>query len=228
MSFTERYARNGLTVTSEEHKILMSKSVLVAGCGGLGGYIIEMLARIGVGGITAVDPDVFDETNLNRQLLCEETLLGSSKADAAGDRVERINSEVKLTPIIQRIDVDNGLNLLGGHDLVIDALDNVEGRIIVQNICEGLSIPLVHGAISGWFGQVATLMPGDRLFDRIYPKGNNTAVDNTMGNPSFSPAVIAGFQVAEVVKVLTGKGDLIRNKMLYVDMLSSQFEIIDL
>lgn len=205
----------------------MKKSVLVAGCGGLGGYIIEMLARIGIGGITAVDPDEFDETNLNRQLYSQESLLGTSKASAASDRVGKINSEVKMMFFQEQITRKNASSLLAGHHLVVDALDNIEGRLILQDICEELSIPLVHGAVSAWFGQVATLMPEDRLFDRIYPMGSKTSIDPSAGVLSFSPAVIGGFQVSEAIKVLTGKGDLIRNKLLYVDMLTSQFQLID-
>lgn len=225
--FDKRYERNGTTVTPEEHESLMKKSVLVAGCGGLGGYIIEMLARIGIGRITAVDPDLFDETNLNRQLLSEELLLGTFKANAAAERVECINSEVEVFPILDRIDGENAGTLLKGHDLVIDAMDNIPGRFALQEGAEKLNIPLVHGAISGWYGQVTVIMPQDRFFDRIYPERERTVVDTTMGNPSFSPAVIAGFQVAEAIKVLTGKGELIRNKMLFVDMLNNQFQMIE-
>lgn len=225
--YDKRYARNGTTVTPEEHELLMKKSVLVAGCGGLGGYIIEMMARIGIGKLTVVDGDLFDETNLNRQLLCEELMLGTFKAAAAAERVENINSEVDVYPVYEKITKDNVMDLFRDHDLIIDALDNIEGRFVMQEACEKLSIPLVHGAISGWYGQVTTVLPGDRFFDRIYPDRERTAVDSTPGNPSFSPAVIAGFEVAEAIKVLLGKGEVIRNKMLFIDMLSSQFQMIE-
>jgi len=226
--YDNRYVRNGTTVTEEEHQLLMTKRVLVAGCGGLGGYIIEMLARIGIGHLTVVDPDVFDETNLNRQLLCEEMLLGSFKSAAAAERVECINSEVDVIPVYERITDDNSLTLLGGHSLVIDALDNIGGRFSLQSACETLGIPLIHGAISGWFGQVGVILPGDRLFDRLYPEREKTLIDSSMGNPSFSPAVIAGLQVAEALKILIGKGEPIRNKILFIDMLSSLSELIEM
>lgn len=225
--YQNRYARNGKTVTTEEHKLLMTKKILVAGCGGLGGYIIEMLARVGVGKLTTVDPDLFDETNLNRQLLCEELLLGTFKASAAAERVECVNSEVDVYPVHDKVHKDNAIELLKGHDLVIDAMDNIKGRFVLQEACAQLSIPLVHGAISGWYGQVATIFPGDSFFDRIYPDKEKTVIDTSMGNPSFSPAIIAGYEVAEAIKVLTGKGESIRNKMLFIDLLTNQQQLIE-
>lgn len=226
--YENRYIKNGTTISVGDHKLLMTRNILVAGCGGLGGYVIEMLSRLGIGQLTVVDFDVFDETNLNRQLLCEERLLGRFKSKVAAERVQAINRDVHVIPVNKRISVENGENLLSGHHLVIDALDNVAGRFTLQSVCEKLSIPLIHGAISGCSGQVAAIFPGDRLFDRIYREKENTVLDSSQGNPSFSPAVIAGFQVSEAIKVLTGKGDIVRNKLLLIDMLASQFEMIDL
>lgn len=87
-----RYLRNFDALTEEEFRALRAGRVLVVGCGGLGGHLIELLARLGVGSLTVVDGDVFEETNLNRQLLSTEALLGCSKAQAAADRVRAVNS----------------------------------------------------------------------------------------------------------------------------------------
>jgi molybdopterin-synthase adenylyltransferase len=224
----DRYKKNGQTITAGENVILKEKKVLVAGCGGLGGHIIEMLARAGVGHITAVDPDVFDETNLNRQLLCEERLLGKSKAEAAINRISNVNSEVTVTPVQERVTSENAKKLFQGHDLIIDALDNIPSRFDIQDAAEKCNIPIVHGAIAGWYGQVSVLFPGDKFFDKIYPEREKTVVDTSSGNPSFSPAVTAGFQVGESIKYLLGKGTLLRGQMLFIDMLNNQFELIDI
>jgi len=223
----KRYDRNGTVINRSEQVILKRKKVLVAGCGGLGGYVIEMLARAGVGTIAAVDPDSFEESNLNRQLLSEESLLGRSKAEAAKKRCAAVNSEISLIPHVLKIDATNALDVLDGCDLVVDALDNIAGRLVLQRAAEKLGIPLVHGAISGWFGQVALIEPGDRLFDHIYPNGAGTPMDLSAGNPSFSPAVVAGFQVTETLKVLLGKGELLRKKLLHVDLLQNRYELLD-
>ena len=98
--FENRYQRNMNTFTPEENRRMKDFKICVIGCGGLGGHIIEMLARLGVGQITAVDGDVFDETNLNRQLLSKESLIGKEKALAAEDRIREVNSEVRVNPVV--------------------------------------------------------------------------------------------------------------------------------
>jgi len=226
--FKNRYLRNGTTIAPEQTRMLHDISILVAGCGGLGGHIIELLVRAGVGHITAVDPDVFDETNLNRQLYSEESLLGTSKVRAAKDRVRRINSEVELIPVQKMLNSDNAADLIKGHDLAMDALDNTMARFVLEKVAAERQIPLVHGAISGWYGQVSVIMPGDNLFEKIYPGENEALPDSGLGNPSFTPAVIAGFQVSEAIKVLTGSDKALNGQMLFIDLLENTFQKIDM
>ncbi len=228
MKYPGRYKRNGTTIPDEKRSVLQDKRALVAGCGGLGGYIIEMLARAGIGHISAVDPDVFDETNLNRQILCQEKLIGTSKSEAAVRRIRDINSDVSVSGIQVRLDENNARQIGEGHDIVIDALDNIPSRLILQQTAEELQIPLVHGAISGWYGQVAVIYPGDRLFDIIYENYDGDPQLNILGNPSFSPAAIASFQVSESIKVLTGNTNAMKRQILFIDMLECQTNLVEL
>jgi molybdopterin-synthase adenylyltransferase len=119
----KRYIRNENMLTREENLSLRSKKVAVAGCGGLGGHIIEQLARLGVGHITAVDGDIFDETNLNRQLLSNVETLGKPKASAARDHIARVNPEVKMNAVNDFLVEENARQILEGHDVICDALD---------------------------------------------------------------------------------------------------------
>ena len=228
MIYPGRYKRNGTTIPDKLLTVLKEKRVLIVGCGGLGGYIIEMLARAGVGNITAVDPDVFDETNLNRQILCQESLIGTAKSEAAVQRVQTINSEVSVTGIQEALDETNAKQIVEGHDIVIDALDNIPTRFTLQKAAEQLQIPIVHGAISGWYGQVAVIYPGDRLFDIIYQNYDGEALDDSPGNPSFSPAAIASFQVSECIKVLTGNKNAMKGQILFIDMQEPQTNLVEL
>lgn len=225
----DRYKRNVNMLSEEENEKLKDFKVCVIGCGGLGGYIIEMLGRLGIGHITAVDGDVFDETNLNRQILSDEASLGMSKAEKAKQRMELVNSTIEVKPIAEMFTKTNGIEMLKGHDVVVDALDDIETRLVLQQLCEELQIPLVHGAIAGWYGQVATILPGDRTLDFIYarkkqPKG----VEKELGNPSFTPAQVASIQVSEVVKLLIGRGEFLRNKILFINMLDQEYDIVEL
>ena len=155
-----RYLRNFDALTEEEFRALRAGRVLVVGCGGLGGHLIELLARLGVGSLTVVDGDVFEETNLNRQLLSTEALLGCSKAQAAADRVRAVNSQVSVHPVCQFLTPGNADSLVAGHDLVMDALDNTEARKVLSAACSAAGVPMVHGAICGWYAQVGHDPPG--------------------------------------------------------------------
>lgn len=220
-----RYDRNGI-FSKEEMGIIQSSSICVIGSGGLGGYILEMLARTGVGNVTIVDGDVFDESNLNRQLLSTVENIGNVKVFEAEKRISLVNPEIKIHAVHDFADEGNLFGILEGADVAIDALDSIYARRILQRSCEEMSIPLVHGAIAGWYGQVSTIYPGDRTLDRLYPADMGSGIEETLGNPSFTPATIASIQVAEAIKVIVGKDELLRNKILMVDLLDNEFQII--
>lgn len=224
----KRYLRNMKALSEEDMKKLNESRVCVVGCGGLGGYIIEMLARIGVGHITAIDGDVFDETNLNRQLLSNTKNIGLSKAEEAKKRIELVNPHVTIKAIITMLDESNAVDLLKGHDVVVDALDNIKSRKLIQKYSSKLNIPMIHGAIAGFYGQVTTIYPNDNTLDILYSDDikTNRGIEKELGNPSFTPPLIASIEVAEVIKVLLNKGKPLRKKVLFVDLLNNSYDVV--
>ncbi|WP_353893949.1 HesA/MoeB/ThiF family protein [Proteinivorax hydrogeniformans] len=224
----QRYVKNMNMLSIEENKKLKKFKVCVVGCGGLGGYIVEMLVRLGIGHITVVDYDKFDETNLNRQLLSDVKNLGNLKSEAAKHRAELVNPDIKVETVNKRFDSKNGEKILKEHDVVIDALDNIETRLLLQEIAKELQIPLVHGAIAGWYGQVTTILPGDDTLNRIYDKSQNKGVEEDLGNPSFTPALVASIQVSETLKLLITRGDLLRKKLLNINTFDQEYDVIQL
>lgn len=223
----KRYLKNGILSQKEQEKISQAK-VCVLGCGGLGGYILEMLARLGIGHLTLVDYDRFDASNLNRQILCTEDNLGDLKVQVANKRIQAINGNVSVTVISQGMTDKNVEMIINGHDLAMDALDTIEARLLLEDACEDLNIPLIHGAIAGWYGQVTTLLPGDRSLSKFYKNSRNRGIEETIGNPSFTPAMIASIQVSECLKVLLNKEDILSKKMLFIDLLANEFNEIPL
>lgn len=221
-----RYLKNKNMLSQEECDMLLGKSVCIVGCGGLGGYIIEMIGRIGVGKITAVDGDVFDLTNLNRQLLCTEQHIGLGKAETAKERRAKVNSEIEFTAISEYLTEENAESILCGHDIVIDALDSISARFILQETASRLGIPMIYGAIAGWYGQVSTIMPGSNFLSRIYRLHEGKGHEAELGNPSFSPALVASVEVSEAVKVMIGRGEVLDGKLLMIDLLNNDFEVI--
>jgi molybdopterin/thiamine biosynthesis adenylyltransferase len=230
MTYKKRYQTNQNALSREDQDRLGTSRVFVAGCGGLGGHVLQILARTGVGQLSFADPDMFAETNLNRQLFCTEENLGVSKVEAARSALEAINSEISLKALPIRIDSDNAAELMTGHQLVIDALDSIPVRFIIGEAAGSLGIPLVHGAIGGWYGQVAVGYPGDGLFPSIYGSGAHEDDEEmrALGNPGFTPAVTAAYMACEAVKILCGKAGVLRRRLLIIDLLEHQSRVIDL
>ena len=221
-----RYSRNKNLMSDDEIILLSQKKVCVLGLGGLGGYIVEMLSRIGVGSLTLVDGDVFDETNLNRQLFSSMNNLGSSKALEAEKRVKGINPLTKVIPVYEFVDSSNAMKIISNHDVIVDALDSIDLRKYIAKVCTELNLPLVHGAIAGWYGQVATIYPNDTTLDILYPKDIKRGIEKELGNPSFTPALVASIQVSEVIKLLLNRGDLLRNSFMMIDLYTNDIEVI--
>jgi molybdopterin/thiamine biosynthesis adenylyltransferase len=224
-----RYRRNRETLSVQDQLKLFSSRVAVIGCGGLGGYLIEEVARLGVGQLVLVDPDVFEEHNLNRQLYSSPARLGMAKARVAGERVAEINPAVAAEVHQAAFSAQNGAQLLSGCSAVLDGLDDNNTRRELALVCRELSVPLVHGAIAGWYGQVTTQLPAMELSPLLRTSSDRgKGVETTLGNPSFTPAVIASLQVSELAKVLLGRGAPLAGKALFVNLLDMEFEVMRL
>ncbi|MGB9081839.1 MAG: HesA/MoeB/ThiF family protein [Desulfuromonadaceae bacterium] len=222
-----RYQRNRNMISVDEQLLLFRSRIAVIGCGGLGGYIIEELARLGVGRIVAIDPDIFEEHNLNRQLLAAPRTLGQAKVEAALARVNEINPAVAVTPIRDAFCTANGREFLNGVTVAVDALDSISYRLELAEVCTHMQIPMVHGAIGGWYGHVATQLPGDTTVQDIYRNWvEGKGIEKELGNPAFTPAVVASLQVAEVCKILLSRGELLRHRKLSIDLLDMEFHEI--
>ena len=218
----ERYARNIPALTEAECLTLKEKRILVVGCGGLGGHIIDMLARIGVGQLRVVDGDVFEPSNLNRQLLSEVTLLGTSKANAAADRVARVNPDIAVEAVEEFLTEANADLLIANCDAVLDALDNIPSRKLLAAACAKANIPYIYGAIQGWVAQAAISMPGDNLIEQLFPENVMIRDKSVL---SFTPALCASMQAALCIKLLAGR-HVETGTVYYFDLLNQEYEII--
>ena len=219
-----RYTRNIPALTEAECLALQQKRVLVVGCGGLGGHIIDQLARIGVGHLRMVDGDVFDPSNLNRQLLSSVPMLGTSKAKAAAAHVNRVNPDTKAEAVPVFLSEENAAQLVAGCDIAMDALDNTSSRKILAAACAEAGIPYVYGAISGWVAQAAVSMPGDDLMELLFPEEVEIRDKSVL---SFTPALCASLQVSLAVKLLTGR-PVDAGTIYHFDILNLELETIPL
>ena len=217
----ERYLRNHDAISEEEQATLAAKRVLVVGCGGLGGMVIECLARIGVGYLRVVDGDVFEESNLNRQLLSSTMNLGRPKTLAARQRVMAVNPLVEVDAVQAELTVENARELLGECDVAVDCLDNIPARLVLQEAAKEAGIPVVHGAVAGWLGRICVIQPGEDLLTLLYPEPDEMRGEERLaGTLSFTAALTASWQSAETVKLLLGKSGL-QAEILEVDLMAA-------
>lgn len=229
--FKERYDRNFNTFSPEEQQTLRSSTVVIIGLGGLGGGVCEMLARVGIGKLILVDGDVFEVSNLNRQVLSEERLIGVPKAEAARDRVRAVNSEVEVIHRIEFMDEKNLYEQIRGSDVVMDCLDSIDTRFKLQDAAKKAAVPIVSGAIAGVTGQVTTIFPEDKGYSLIYgekSRKETKGVETRTGNIAYCALFTAALQSSECVKILLNRGNILRNKLLIAELWANIFEVMDL
>ncbi|WP_425060088.1 Molybdopterin-synthase adenylyltransferase [Sporomusa carbonis] len=225
----ERYLRNMGTVGIDGQIRLLNARVAVIGAGGLGGLVIELLTRMGVGYIKVIDGDIFAPHNLNRQVLSSEHNLGQAKVLAAAKRAAEINTDTELEIVNGMLTRANANRLIAGCQVVIDALDSIGDRLTLAKAARESRLPLVHAAIAGFTGQVMTVFPEDKGIEAVYrDAGVNKGVEVSLGNPAATPAIAAALEVQEAVKIITGKGEPLRNKLLYFDTEYNTYEILQL
>jgi len=226
----KRYQCNlGVVSPSEQIKLLQSR-VAIIGAGGLGGTVLELLVRMGIGELIVADKDIIGDSNLNRQILSTETNLGQSKTEVAVKRVKEINYSIEITGYSVFIDSDNVKKIIEGAEVVVDALDNLPVRFILQQACRELNIPLVHGAIAGFNGQLTTIFPQDKGLELIYGSNKDLPEHGSeveLGAPTVTPALIASLEAQEVFKILLKRGKLFRNRLLYLDIEGGTIEILN-
>ncbi len=227
----ERYARNMRSFSLADQAALLQARVAVVGLGGLGGTVTEILSRLGVGRLTLVDGDRFEDSNLNRQLLSTVEGLGQLKSEAALARVGRINPSVEITALTEFVTVENAEAVLGGCEVVVDCLDNLRTRFQVEDACRRLGCPLVSAAVAGSSGHVTTIFPKDAGLRLIYGEPQNAPLkgaETALGTVPYAVTFLAALECAEVVKVILKKGSLLRHKLLVADLMDGIVEVMNL
>ncbi len=224
-----RYIRNQDEISIREQIKLAESTVSVVGSGGLGGHSVLLLGRLGIGCINIIDCDVFDETNLNRQAVSNVENIGKSKSRAAACILETINPAVDVGAFSQKLVACNAVEILEGSHVIVDALDNVKDRFILEDSARKLNIPFVHGAVAGFEGRIMTVFPGDRGLELLEKKkqfrdNDSKGAEVLLGVPSITPAVVGAYQAMEVVKIILDRGTLFRDTMVYVDLVSGKLD----
>lgn len=204
---------------NEGQERLKRARVAVAGAGGLGSAILLYLAAAGVGYIRVIDCDKVDVTNLNRQVLYTNADVGRRKARVAAERLETLNYDIRVEGIAEVIGEENVSDLVGDC-LIVDAMDNLPTRFVLNRLAVQKKLPLFHGAVHAWEGRATTIIPGTTpclrcLYQDVLPGKAPVA--------GVTPAVIGCIQAAEVIKHILGQGELLMGRFLIFDGLALKF-----
>jgi len=211
-----------------QRKLLESR-VFITGAGGLGSPAALYLAAAGVGHITLIDPDVVERSNLQRQILHSDHLVGHPKTESASQRLHALNPDIEIQTITARLDEDNAGDVLSGHDVVIDGSDNFPTRYLLNDTCLRLGLPLVYGAVMRFAGQVAVFHPSvgeEPCYRCLFPdpplavEAPNCAEAGVLG---VLPGVIGTLQATEALKLLLGIGRPLVSRLIHFDALNGDF-----
>jgi molybdopterin/thiamine biosynthesis adenylyltransferase len=233
MDFTDeqlmRYSRHIILpeVGGKGQSKIAAAKVFIIGAGGLGCPVGYYLAAAGVGTIALIDNDTVEMSNLQRQIAHSVRTIGMPKVDSAKSTFEALNPDVNVVAIKKRISKDDILDLIKDYDIVVDGSDNFPTRYLVNDACFMARKPLVSGAILRFEGQVTTIIPGEGpcyrcLFEEPPPPGLVPSCQEA-GVLGVLPGVIGGLQATEVLKLILGKGDVLKGELLIYNALKTSF-----
>jgi len=221
----DRYERQ-MRIKGFKQEKLKNATVGVVGSGGLGSPVLTYLAVAGVGRIIFADKDRVKLGNLNRQTLHWDGDIGKEKTDSAREKLEKINPNVDITAINTEIRDNNIDKKFNGVDIMIDALDNFEGRFVLNEFCLMTDTPLIHGSVEGFEGRLTTIIPGETPCLRcIFPEVPQPSIFPVLGT---TPGVIGSLQATEAIKYITGVGELFSNRLLVYDGMDLSFNVVQL
>lgn len=203
---------------------LQHTSVVLVGCGALGGTLASLLVRAGIGHLRLIDRDFVELDNLQRQMLFDEQDVSEClpKAEAAARKLRRVNSAVEVEPVVADLGPRNARALCADADLLLDGTDNLETRYLVNDLAVQGGVPWVYGACVGVEGRVLAVVPGQTpclrcLWDEPPPPGSLPTCD-TAGVLATAAGVVASFQATEALKLLAGRADALHGRLLAIDV----------
>jgi adenylyltransferase/sulfurtransferase len=227
----DRYSRHIIMdeVGPEGQSKLLDSRVLVVGAGGLGSPAIQYLAAAGVGRLGVVDDDVVERSNLQRQVVHGDGDIGQPKVDSAKSFVENLNPDVDVETYETRLTKENVAEVVPGYDVVVDASDNFPTRYLLNDFCRLREIPIAHGAIYKFEGQLTTLVPGGPCYRCLFPEAPEpgTVPDcATTGVLGVLPGTVGCVQATEAVKLVLEAGEPLTGRLLFYDAMAMTFETV--
>ncbi|MEM7297566.1 MAG: HesA/MoeB/ThiF family protein, partial [Bacteroidota bacterium] len=211
-------------------KRLGSSKILIIGAGGLGVPVMQYLAGMGVGSISIMDADTISLSNLQRQVLYGSDDVGKIKVEVAKKKLQQLNPEITISVIPEMLSVENSKSCITDIDVVIDCTDSIEARYLINDACFEAGIPFVYGALYRHEGHVSVFNHEESVSYRdVYPDDSAKVENcNEIGVLGVLPGIIGTYQAMEAVKIITGIGKPLVDKLLVVDALNSEHHVFEL
>ncbi|TGX82647.1 HesA/MoeB/ThiF family protein [Palleniella muris] len=217
-----RYARQLILpeIGIEGQRRLAEARVMIVGAGGLGSPVAAYLAGAGVGTIGIVDDDVVSVSNLQRQVLYDEGMVGRAKALCAKERLSALNSGIIVNAYNERLTSCNAARLIGCYDIVVDCTDNFAVRYVISDTCHAQCKPMVYGAVCAFEGQVSVLCKGHATYRTLYPDEGAIQAMPHSGKEivGVTPAVVGSVQAAQVVQLICSYGEPLIDRLWSIDL----------
>lgn len=219
-------------IGSEGQLRLKKAGVLVIGAGGLGSPLLMYLTAAGIGRLGIVDSDEVSTGNLNRQVLYNTEDTTRPKAEAAAGKLRQLNPHSEITAYPVRFTAENAASLLQGYDLAVDCSDNYSTRYLLSDATQRAGIPMVYGAVREFLGQASVFnYRGGPSYRDLYPESMNLVSGDKSVPPGVIgalPGIIGSVQAGEVIKIITGTGEVLSGRLFQADLLNLRIEIISL
>ena len=238
--YNDMIARQKEIISQINQEKIKNSKVTVVGCGGLGGTIIEQLIRSGFENLTILDEDVFDKTNLNRQVRSNIDTLDKPKALITKEAMKKINPNITIDAKVERLCEDNVSKIIKDSDIVIDALDNIYSRVVLARASQEKGIPFIHSAVEKTSGQITVITKNTPSYEELFRlKSKNKKLSDAreyLENLSnrkpqvlgITPAIFGSLQVNEAIKIITESNDILyAPKVLLFDIANYSFRIIE-
>ena len=210
---------------------LTEAKVLVIGAGGLGCPVLQNLAAAGIGTLGIVDGDLIEESNLNRQVLYNNSDCGKSKAIAASEVVRKQNPNINIIPFNSDFNRVNAFEIVGGFQIIVDCTDNLPVRYLINDVALAKGIPMVYASIHQFEGQLAVFnYQNGPTYRCLFPEKTNlesTSCDDA-GVLGVIPNVVGAMQANEVLKIILGIGNVLNGKLLLYDGLQVSSQTISI
>ena len=231
VDWRERFSRQiVLPQMGEEGQLALGRAtVVIVGAGGLGTTSAETLVRMGLGHVRIIDPDVVELSNLHRVRAFGESDVGRPKAQVLADRLTRLIEGPIIEPVRQRLVPANALELMNGADVVLDGLDNMADRYLVNDACLELDVPWVYGGVLATGGLVAPFLPGGPCLRCLFPEppeDDALPTTATAGIHPSLPALVSSVQVAQATRIVLGQEG--GASLLAMDMWSDDWRVVSL